>query len=236
MTEENVKCPKCGTENIVNENNKFCKECGNVLVIECPHCRTVNTLKTKYCYNCKQYLKTENSKYNNDNSSKIQNNEQIQQKIECPHCGTENIIDKNNKFCKECGKDLTSKEATTKESFDIAKYGDILLTRDYVRQYIYQPGRQYSAHIFLRDISCVEVGFESYPAWLVLGIILLIAYGLGIILIIVYYVTRKHAIIITSNGNAKIKQLIKMGSSDEADDFVSKIIMAKKNILDLQTK
>jgi len=29
------------------------------------------------------------------------------QMVGCPKCGTENIIDSNNKYCKECGKDLS---------------------------------------------------------------------------------------------------------------------------------
>jgi len=31
MSEETIKCPNCGIENNIDENNKFCKECGKNL-------------------------------------------------------------------------------------------------------------------------------------------------------------------------------------------------------------
>ena len=149
--------------------------------------------------------------------------------IKCSNCGTNNRAD--SVFCEECGKKLNSDGSTVSESFQIAKYGEVTLTKDYVNQYLGQIGKQHSTHIFLKDVSCVEVGFKSKPWLMILGILLLLAWGAGIILIILYFILRKNSLIITSSGGAKITQDIYMGSEKSVDNFVSKLVVAKKNAM-----
>lgn len=165
--------------------------------------------------------------------------------IKCPNCGTENST--NDTFCKECGKKLDDSQSVSAQSFNIAQYGDLTLTKDYVKQYISFIGKQYSAHIFLKDVSCVEIGFKSKPWLLWLGILIMLApkswfmdiplifvWGAAFILIGLYFILRKHTLTITSNGGAKISQIVAMGSVENANQFVGSLVMAKKNVLDAQ--
>jgi membrane protease subunit (stomatin/prohibitin family) len=51
--ENNIRCPKCSTEN--NPNSKFCSSCGEELQIEkltCPSCKAENPVRAKFCQTC----------------------------------------------------------------------------------------------------------------------------------------------------------------------------------------
>ena len=45
-----MKCPKCSTEN--PETRKFCRECGEKLVLKCPKCNSENLPGDKFCGEC----------------------------------------------------------------------------------------------------------------------------------------------------------------------------------------
>ena len=47
-----MQCPSCSTEN--PGNRRFCRECGNPLVVVCPACHAVNLPGDKFCGNCGQ--------------------------------------------------------------------------------------------------------------------------------------------------------------------------------------
>jgi class 3 adenylate cyclase len=50
-----MKCPECQTEN--PEARKFCRECGEKLLIICPVCAFENLPEDKFCGECGQRLK-----------------------------------------------------------------------------------------------------------------------------------------------------------------------------------
>jgi class 3 adenylate cyclase/tetratricopeptide (TPR) repeat protein len=45
-----MKCPKCSTDNA--ETRKFCRECGEKLLIKCPKCESENLPDDKFCGEC----------------------------------------------------------------------------------------------------------------------------------------------------------------------------------------
>jgi class 3 adenylate cyclase/tetratricopeptide (TPR) repeat protein len=55
-----MECPNCLTKN--TETRKFCRECGNKLVLICPQCRFENIPGDKFCGECGQKLISVNEK------------------------------------------------------------------------------------------------------------------------------------------------------------------------------
>ena len=45
-----MKCPQCSAEN--SETRKFCRECGEKLVLKCPKCNSENLPGDKFCGDC----------------------------------------------------------------------------------------------------------------------------------------------------------------------------------------
>ena len=79
-TTEKIKCNKCGSE--VDENQKFCPECGEKIGNFCKECGAKLARKgQKFCPEC--------------GASQV---------FTCPKCKKE--IDKKSKFCPECGEKL----------------------------------------------------------------------------------------------------------------------------------
>lgn len=77
--ETKIKCSKCGAE--IDENIKFCPECGNKIGNFCEKCGAKVKKNQKYCPECgAQLIKT------------------------CPNCGKQ--IDDDTKFCSECGQKI----------------------------------------------------------------------------------------------------------------------------------
>lgn len=73
-----VECPKCKT---INSGSKFCKECGAMLVNECPNCHASVEFGTKFCPECGTTMMNGVTK--------------------CYNCSAE--ISSEQKFCPECG-------------------------------------------------------------------------------------------------------------------------------------
>lgn len=76
---KSTKCPKCGTE--IEENKKFCPECGEKIGTFCKECGVKVEKNQKFCPEC--------------GASQI---------FICPQCKKE--INENSKFCPECGTQL----------------------------------------------------------------------------------------------------------------------------------
>jgi class 3 adenylate cyclase/tetratricopeptide (TPR) repeat protein len=53
--EDQMKCPKCRTEN--PDDRKFCRECGNKISLVCPECKAENLPGDKFCGKCGNSLK-----------------------------------------------------------------------------------------------------------------------------------------------------------------------------------
>ena len=79
---EIIKCKNCGSE--VDENQKFCPECGEKIGNFCKQCGAKLAKKQKFCPEC--------------GASQV---------FLCPKCNKE--IDENSKFCPECGEKLGGK-------------------------------------------------------------------------------------------------------------------------------
>jgi len=72
------KCAKCGAK--INENAKFCVECGSNQTSTCPKCNAKVEEGAKFCSNC---------------------GEKLEQGKMCAKCGK--ALKANTKFCPECG-------------------------------------------------------------------------------------------------------------------------------------
>lgn len=49
-----IICPKCQTENL--PTNKFCVECGTLLIFTCPVCESETPIISKFCSGCGQEI------------------------------------------------------------------------------------------------------------------------------------------------------------------------------------
>lgn len=49
-----IVCPKCQTENL--PTNKFCIECGTLLIFTCPVCESETPITSKFCSGCGQEI------------------------------------------------------------------------------------------------------------------------------------------------------------------------------------
>ena len=163
--------------------------------------------------------------------------------IKCPKCGAENKI--SDAFCAECGEKLTAETQEESKSCNvISSLGSITLTDDYVVQYFSKAGFEEYTCIFLKDISSIKRGYRSNPALLVLGIItILLAFTcsrqfggeffmwsliIGIILIIIFFITRKNKLIISAHDGSKILRIVE--GSSKTKEFVNEIIEAKRKV------
>lgn len=92
MTKE---CSNCGAQ--VEENMKFCTECGSKMepeVLKCPNCSVELPEGTKFCMEC-------GTKIGADPEPKI---EAAPKEVICPRCRKK--LPANLKFCTECGTEL----------------------------------------------------------------------------------------------------------------------------------
>ena len=106
-----------------------------------------------------------------------------------------------------------------------------------------ESGKFYKISIFLEKISSIEAIYKDKPFLILLGI-LLIPFGLvviredfdvfgilaiiiGIGLIIYYFLSRKHIVIISSDGGRSIKITVTGISPNTIEDYITKIQAAK---------
>lgn len=104
-------------------------------------------------------------------------------------------------------------------------------------------GSSYKNILFIEDISSIEVRYSSLVIALVIGVFALIG-GLmwandssvsqlniatisGIILIIVYFLSRRYLVSITPNGGKPLNFEIGQMSTEEVNDFIDKVQLAK---------
>lgn len=76
--------------------------------------------------------------------------------------------------------------------------------------------------IMLDKISSIELKYESNIWLLIIGIIT-IPVIIGIILLIIYFVSKKHTVIITPDGGKPIIFEIKGMKRDYLEDFINKV-------------
>ncbi len=115
-TEKNIsnslenKCYNCGAE--LDKNQKFCPECGSILIITCHKCKADNNIKAKYCISCgtKLYKKCPDCKADVSLAKDIcpecgypflKDEKKAQCLIKCPKCKKK--ISDSAKKCVHCG-------------------------------------------------------------------------------------------------------------------------------------
>jgi hypothetical protein len=114
------------------------------------------------------------------------------------------------------------------------------------KRIIKRSGKDYLISMNLQNISTIEVRYKSFPLILALGV--LIAGGsigagvasredtaflpaiLGGILIVVYFITRYHAVTISPNGGTKIGFQTQGMEQETVLEFINKIEQAKSFI------
>ena len=117
-----------------------------------------------------------------------------------------------------------------------------------------QMGQQYSISIFLENISSIEIKYKSNILLMVLVIIYSVIGGFsaiggsfvnggnviqmgvlliifGILLLIIWWLSRTHIIAVASNGGSSINLSIKNMTNEVIDNFIYETSFAKLNIL-----
>lgn len=132
-------------------------------------------------------------------------------------------------------------ETTACES---ASIGNVRLTNNAVIQSNACVGRKHFMQIFLKNISSVQLQYKSFPIWIVLAVISLIAalltynnhdgaFGISLILMIIFlvlfFVTCKYILIITARGGEKMVEII--DNCPNVQEFVDKLIATQEKTL-----
>lgn len=109
---------------------------------------------------------------------------------------------------------------------------------------IQEFGDTYKHSIFLENISSVQVRYKNNFILLVLGVLLLLGGGyawvdtygdtlpilitvLGAVLVILYFLTRKHLITVAPDGGRSIEILVKRLPASTIEKFITEIQRAK---------
>lgn len=105
---------------------------------------------------------------------------------------------------------------------------ELTLTTLRIRHQTSAFGKANVSSIMLEKISSVEIKYKSKLWFLIIGIITTPVI-IGIILIILYYSSRKHCIVITSDAGTSINVETKWLKHDAILDFINKVEIAKNN-------
>jgi hypothetical protein len=106
-------------------------------------------------------------------------------------------------------------------------------------------GQSFSIGIFIEDISSIEVKYKSNTILLLVGILCVLVgfymsgksngneemlggIFLGGILILIWWLSRKHVVSITSNGGAKLNFMVQGMGDEKISDFVHNVSLAKQ--------
>lgn len=122
---------------------------------------------------------------------------------------------------------------------------EITLTSHRIRYNSSSTGRGHVISIALEKISSIEIHYKSWILVLLLGILfvgagiiigannngeaMILVLILGGVCILLYFLTRKHVVTISSDGGAKINFETKGMKRETLLDFINKIEVAKSN-------
>lgn len=116
---------------------------------------------------------------------------------------------------------------------------NIVLTNQRIEMNTKEWGKSYSIGIFLEDISSIEIKYQSNPILLALAAIVFIggfsigreqsifAIIISLIIIAIWYFTKKHVISISSKGGAVMRILIQRMGNQKIAEFLFEIKNAK---------
>lgn len=122
----------------------------------------------------------------------------------------------------------------------------IILTNQRILKNTRRTGKAYFISMHLQNISTIEIHSKSTPLLLLLGILGLIAgiltgnheeglaiviIGFALALIVLYFFTKYHVVIIASNGGRKLQFKAKRMKREAVLDFVRKIDQAKSSAI-----
>ncbi len=103
---------------------------------------------------------------------------------------------------------------------------NLVLTTYRLRHFPNGKGESDMVSIMLENIASIRVTYHSHIWILILGILLLVAWGLGLVLIIIYFLTRKHSLLVTSVGGDQMVVLTKGMSKNAILTFTSTVEQA----------
>ena len=120
----------------------------------------------------------------------------------------------------------------------------IILTDHRIQMTDKALGQAFTISIFLENISSIEIKYKSNIMLLILGGLAIIGGGIlglqprpnnlfmsgvivGIILIAIWWFTRKHIISITPNGGASLDFMVQGMKEEQINDFVHNVSQAK---------
>jgi len=113
----------------------------------------------------------------------------------------------------------------------------IILTNQRIVQNDELAGKSYSISIFLENISSIENQYKSSPVYLIIAAIAFIGgigYGspmigviAGLVLVALWWFSRKHLITIKSDGGSSLNILAEKMKKKDVENFVFNIVKAK---------
>lgn len=127
----------------------------------------------------------------------------------------------------------------------------VILTNHRIQMDDSSWGKSFTISIFLEDISSIEIKYKSNLIFIILGVPFILAgvvlskiagemFGLGLviglILIALWFFSRKHVISISSNGGSVMNFLIKGMSDENVAEFVYNVSQAKQTRVNLLHK
>lgn len=96
------------------------------------------------------------------------------------------------------------------------------LTTHRLRYYDSSSKKSNFTSIMVDKISSIELTYQSNIWLLIIGIVTIGA-GIGIILIILFYTTKKHVVSVTPDGGSSVIFQIKGMKRDSIEDFIQKV-------------
>ncbi len=120
----------------------------------------------------------------------------------------------------------------------------IILTDHRIQMNESSWGQNFTISIFLENISSMEIKYRSNILLLVFGVIsvlggfyfgsqiygnnaLIVGIALGVLFFIIWWLTRKHIISISSNGGSSLNFMVQGMDEKKINDFIHKISLAK---------
>ncbi len=118
-----------------------------------------------------------------------------------------------------------------------SKEGSTILTNYRIQYSDKKWGKAYTSSILLKNISAIEINYRSNVLLLIVAALsffgvlmvgegLILGISISTIFLLIFLLTRRHYVSISSNGSVKINLLIKGMKSNKVLEFLNKIEQA----------